>query len=149
MCVHAENIVEAALCKSVLKPLREPIYQELEKLHTNDNSLKQLAHNQVGLDMQETTVHTLQYSTLIFILHGVCCCVCVCQSTVLGSTTTALGVTTAVPEAAAMERISIKLNNLHLEYSPQKKIELMLKACKIIYDSMSLSSPGQNPNVKF
>ena len=43
-----------------------------------------------------------------------------------------------------MEKISIKLNNLHLEYSPQKKIELLLKACKIIYDSMSVSSPGQN-----
>uniref|UniRef100_A0A4W6BZU3 VPS9 domain-containing protein n=1 Tax=Lates calcarifer TaxID=8187 RepID=A0A4W6BZU3_LATCA len=42
-----------------------------------------------------------------------------------------------------MEKISIKLNNLHLEYSPQKKIELLLKACKIIYDSMSISCPGR------
>lgn len=105
-----ESIVEAALCKSVLKPLREPIYQSLEKLHENNNSLKQLAQN---------------------------------QSVVLGSTTTALGITTAVPEASSMERISIKLNNLHLEYSPQKKIELLLKACKIIYDSMSVSCPGR------
>ncbi|XP_070835403.1 ras and Rab interactor 3 isoform X1 [Chaetodon trifascialis] len=105
-----ESIVEAALCKSVLKPLREPIYLSLEKLHTNDNSLKQLAQN---------------------------------QSVVLGSTTTALGITTAVPEASAMEKISIKLNNLHLEYSPQKKIELLLKACKIIYESMSVSNPGR------
>nr|XP_046268321.1 ras and Rab interactor 3 [Scatophagus argus] len=105
-----ESIVEAALCKSVLKPLREPIYQSLEKLHTSNSSLKQLAQN---------------------------------QSVVLGSTTTALGITTAVPEASAMEKISIKLNNLHLEYSPQKKIELLLKACKIIYDSMSVSSPGR------
>lgn len=105
-----ESIVEAALCKSVLKPLREPIYQSLEKLHDNNGSLKQLAQN---------------------------------QSVVLGSTTTALGITTAVPEAPAMEKISIKLNNLHLEYSPQKKIELLLKACKIIYDSMSVSSPGR------
>lgn len=105
-----ESIVEAALCKSVLKPLREPIYQSLEKLHTSDGSLKQLTQNQSG---------------------------------VLGSTTTALGVTTAVPEASAMEKISIKLNNLHLEYSPQKKIDLMLKACKIIYDSMSVSCPGR------
>ncbi|XP_039993059.1 ras and Rab interactor 3 isoform X2 [Xiphias gladius] len=105
-----ESIVEAALCKSVLKPLREQIYQTLEKLHTNDSSLKQLTQN---------------------------------QSVVLGSTTTALGVTTAVPEASAMEKISIKLNNLHLEYSPQKKIEHLLKACKIIYDSMSISCPGR------
>ncbi|XP_034531436.1 ras and Rab interactor 3 isoform X2 [Notolabrus celidotus] len=105
-----EGIVEAALCKSVLKPLREPIYQSLEKLRTNDSSLKQLTQN---------------------------------QSVVLGSTTTALGITTAVPEASSMEKISIKLNNLHQEYSPQKKIEMLLKACKIIYDSMSVSSPGR------
>ncbi|KAM9842015.1 ras and Rab interactor 3 [Aulostomus maculatus] len=105
-----ESIVEAALCKSVLKPLREPVYQSLENLHTTNSSLKQLAQN---------------------------------QSVVLGSTTTALGVTTAVPEASAMEKISVKLNNLHLEYSPQRKIELLLKACKIIYDSMSVSCPGR------
>ncbi|CAN9502022.1 unnamed protein product [Ophioblennius macclurei] len=105
-----ENIVEAALCKSVLKPLREPIYKSLEHLHSSNDGLKQLAQN---------------------------------QSVVLGSTTTALGVTTAVPEASAMEKISIKLNNLHQEYSPQKKIESLLKACKIIYDSMSVSSPGR------
>ncbi|XP_061698929.1 ras and Rab interactor 3 [Syngnathoides biaculeatus] len=105
-----ESIVEAALCKSVLKPLREPVYHNLEKLHTNNGSLKQLAQN---------------------------------QSVVLGSTTTALGVTTAVPEASAMEKISVKLSNLHLEYSPLKKIELLLKACKIIYDSMSISCPGR------
>uniref|UniRef100_A0A3Q0RBV3 VPS9 domain-containing protein n=1 Tax=Amphilophus citrinellus TaxID=61819 RepID=A0A3Q0RBV3_AMPCI len=105
-----ESIVEAALCKSVLKPLKEPIYQRLEQLHTNDDNLKQLAQN---------------------------------QSVVLGSTTTALGITTAIPEASAMEKISIKLNNVHQEYSPQKKIELLLKACKIIYDSMSVSCPGR------
>ncbi|KAK2891467.1 ras and Rab interactor 3 [Channa argus] len=105
-----EGIVEAALCKSVLKPLREPIYQSLERLHTNSSSLKQLAQN---------------------------------QSLVLGSTTTALGITTAVPEASAMEKISLKLNKLHLEYSPQKKIELLLKTCKIIYDAMSVSCPGR------
>lgn len=74
-------------------------------------------------------------------------CVVVCQSAVLGSTTTALGITTAIPEASAMEKISIKLNNLHQEYSPQKKIELLLKACKIIYDSMSVSSPGRHQHL--
>lgn len=40
--------MEAALCKSVLKPLRERIYQSLEKLHAGDGSLKQLAQKQVG-----------------------------------------------------------------------------------------------------
>lgn len=46
-CVRAESIAEAALCKSVLKPLREPIYQSLEKVHSSDSSCKQLALNQV------------------------------------------------------------------------------------------------------
>ncbi|KAJ0008528.1 hypothetical protein NQD34_015943 [Periophthalmus magnuspinnatus] len=105
-----ESIAEAALCKSVLKPLREPIYQCLEKLHSDSGSLEKLAQN---------------------------------QSTVLSSTTTALGVTTAVPEASAMEKISLKLSNLHLEYSPQRKIETLLKTCKIIYDSMAVSSSGR------
>ncbi|KAM4540688.1 ras and Rab interactor 3 isoform 2-T2 [Fundulus diaphanus] len=105
-----ESIVEAALCKSVLKPLKEPVYKSLEKLHTDAGSMKQLAQN---------------------------------QSAVLGSTTTALGITTSIPEAAAMEKISMKLNKLHQEYSPQKKIELLLKTCKIIYDSMSVSCPGR------
>ncbi|MED6287790.1 hypothetical protein CHARACLAT_019814 [Characodon lateralis] len=105
-----ESIVEAALCKSVLKPLKEPIYKSLEKLHTDAGSMKQLAQN---------------------------------QSVVLSSTTTALGVTTSIPEAPAMEKISMKLNKLHQEYSPQKKIELLLKTCKIIYDCMSVSCPGR------
>ncbi|RVE66359.1 hypothetical protein OJAV_G00106530 [Oryzias javanicus] len=105
-----ESIVEAALCKSVLKPLREPIYKTLEKLQVDAGSLKQLANN---------------------------------QSAILGSTTTALGITTSVPEAPAMEKISIKLNSLHQEYSPQRKIQLLLKTCKIIYDSMSVSHPGR------
>lgn len=48
MCIPAEGIVEAALCKSVLKPLRDPIYQSLEKVHTEDGSLIQLAEKQVG-----------------------------------------------------------------------------------------------------
>uniref|UniRef100_A0A3P9HQ31 VPS9 domain-containing protein n=1 Tax=Oryzias latipes TaxID=8090 RepID=A0A3P9HQ31_ORYLA len=105
-----ESIVEAALCKSVLKPLREPIYKTLEKLHTDAGCSKQLASN---------------------------------QSAILGSTTTALGITTSVPEAPALEKISIKLNDLHQEYSPQRKIQLLLKTCKIIYDSMSVSHPGR------
>lgn len=73
--------------------------------------------------------------------------VSVCQSVVLGSSTTALGITTSIPEAAAMEKINTKLNKLNQEYSPQKKIELLLKTCKIIYDSMSVSCPGQNQSV--
>lgn len=35
------------MCKSVLKPLREAIYQRLEKLHASDGSHKLLAQKQV------------------------------------------------------------------------------------------------------
>uniref|UniRef100_A0A3Q2FZC6 Ras and Rab interactor 3-like n=1 Tax=Cyprinodon variegatus TaxID=28743 RepID=A0A3Q2FZC6_CYPVA len=105
-----ESIVEAALCKSVLKPLKEPVYKSLEKLHSDAGTMKRLEQN---------------------------------QAEVLGSTTTALGITTSIPEAPAMEKISMKLNKLHQEYSPQRKIELLLKTCKIIYDSMSISCPGR------
>uniref|UniRef100_A0A3B5KTY4 VPS9 domain-containing protein n=1 Tax=Xiphophorus couchianus TaxID=32473 RepID=A0A3B5KTY4_9TELE len=104
----AESLVEAALCKSVLKPLKEPIYRSLERLHTE--SRRQLEKN---------------------------------QAVVLASTTTALGICTSIPEVAAMERISLKLNKLHQEYSPQRKIQLLLKACRLIYHSMSISCPGR------
>uniref|UniRef100_A0A096M8T8 Ras and Rab interactor 3 n=1 Tax=Poecilia formosa TaxID=48698 RepID=A0A096M8T8_POEFO len=103
-----ESLVEAALCKSVLKPLKEPIYRSLERLHTE--SRRQLEQN---------------------------------QAVVLASTTTALGICTSIPEAAAMERISLKLSKLHQEYSPQRKIQLLLKACRLIYHSMSVSCPGR------
>lgn len=66
LCISVENIVEAALCKSVLKPLREPIYHRLEKLHTDDGSLKQLTDNQVGKDNWNTFPYherTLQQSS--------------------------------------------------------------------------------------
>ena len=64
------------------------------------------------------------------------------QQIVLGTTTTDLGVTTGVPDTPIMEKIQVKLGNLHQEYSPQKKIDLLLKTCKIIYESMSVGCPG-------
>uniref|UniRef100_A0A3B3SU55 Ras and Rab interactor 3 n=2 Tax=Paramormyrops kingsleyae TaxID=1676925 RepID=A0A3B3SU55_9TELE len=32
---------------------------------------------------------------------------------------------------------------LHKEYSPEKKISILLKTCKVIYESMSVSCPGR------
>lgn len=49
----AESLVEAALCKSVLKPLKEPIYRSLERLHTE--SRRQLEKNQVGQSIHTPT----------------------------------------------------------------------------------------------
>ncbi|KAF4102376.1 hypothetical protein G5714_017176 [Onychostoma macrolepis] len=105
-----EMIIEAALCKSVLKPLREAVYNGLKDIHSRAGDLKKLKEN---------------------------------QQVVQGTTTTDLGVITSVPEMAIMEKIQTKLGNLHQEYSPQKKIDLLLKTCKIIYESMSVGSPGK------
>ncbi|KAI1897833.1 hypothetical protein AGOR_G00087340 [Albula goreensis] len=105
-----EAIIESALCKGVLKPLREAVYSGLRDIHTRDESLKRLEEN---------------------------------QQAVLGTTTTDLGITTSVPEAPVMEKIQLKLAVLHKEYSPEKKIAILLKTCKIIYESMSVGSPGK------
>uniref|UniRef100_A0A8C1GQZ1 Ras and Rab interactor 3 n=1 Tax=Cyprinus carpio TaxID=7962 RepID=A0A8C1GQZ1_CYPCA len=105
-----EIITEAALCKSVLKPLREAVYNGLKDIHSRTGNLKKLKEN---------------------------------QQVVQGTTTTDLGVTTSVPEMAVMEKIQTKLGNMHQEYLPQKKIDLLLKTCKIIYESMSVGCPGK------
>uniref|UniRef100_A0A8C7TGI0 Ras and Rab interactor 3 n=1 Tax=Oncorhynchus mykiss TaxID=8022 RepID=A0A8C7TGI0_ONCMY len=104
-----EVIIEAALCKAMLKPLREAVYSGLKDIHARDGCLKRLREN---------------------------------QSVVLGTTTTELGITTSVPETPVMEKIQLKLMTLHQEYSPQKKIDLLLKTCKIIYESMSIGCPS-------
>ncbi|XP_048831345.1 ras and Rab interactor 3 isoform X2 [Brienomyrus brachyistius] len=65
------------------------------------------------------------------------------QQVVLNTTTTDLGVTTSVPESADVEKIKFKLDMLHKQYSPEKKISILLKACKLIYESMSVSCPGR------
>uniref|UniRef100_A0A673ZY62 Ras and Rab interactor 3 n=1 Tax=Salmo trutta TaxID=8032 RepID=A0A673ZY62_SALTR len=105
-----EVIIEAAMCKAMLKPLREAVYSGLKDIHARDGCLKRLREN---------------------------------QSVVLGTTTTELGITTSVPETPVMEKIQLKLTTLHQEYSPQKKIDLLLKTCKIIYESMSIGCPGR------
>ncbi|KAL0969748.1 hypothetical protein UPYG_G00231760 [Umbra pygmaea] len=104
-----EVIIEAALCKAVLKPLREAVYSGLKDIHTRDGCLKRLKEN---------------------------------QSVVLATTTTDLGITTSIPEAPVMEKIQLKLMTLNKEYSPQKKIDLLLKTCKLIYESMSVGCPA-------
>lgn len=65
------------------------------------------------------------------------------QLVVLATTTTDLGVTTSVPEAPVMEKILQKFTSMHKAYSPEKKIAILLKTCKLIYDSMALGNPGR------
>lgn len=67
------------------------------------------------------------------------------QLVILATTTTDLGVTTSVPELHIMEKILHKFSSMHKAYSPEKKISILLKTCKLIYDSMALGNPGRWP----
>nr|XP_031535209.1 ras and Rab interactor 3 isoform X2 [Vicugna pacos] len=110
-----EAIVESALYKSVLKPLKEAINSCLHEIHSKDGSLQQLKENQL---------------------------------VILATTTTDLGVTTSVPEVPIMEKILQKFASMHKAYSPEKKISILLKTCKLIYDSMALGNPAFPPLVQ-
>ncbi|XP_037756780.1 ras and Rab interactor 3 isoform X1 [Chelonia mydas] len=105
-----EVIVESALYKCVLKPLKDAIDSYLREIHNKDGSLQLLKENQ--LVIQNTT-------------------------------TTDLGVTTSVPETVVLEKILHKFTTMHKSYSPEKKISILLKSCKLIYDSMAQGNPGK------
>ncbi|NXA90402.1 RIN3 protein, partial [Melanocharis versteri] len=65
------------------------------------------------------------------------------QIVIQNTTTTDLGVTTSVPETAVLEKILHKFTTMHKTYSPEKKIAILLKTCKLIYDSMAQGNPGK------
>lgn len=102
-------IIESALHKCVLKPLKVPIDTYLREIHNKDGSFKLLKEN---------------------------------QEVIQNTTTTDLGVTTSVPESALLERILHKFTTMTKTYSPEKKISILLKSCKLIYDSMTQGNPG-------
>ncbi|NXA78813.1 RIN3 protein, partial [Thryothorus ludovicianus] len=65
------------------------------------------------------------------------------QLVIQNTTTTDLGITTSVPETAVLEKILHKFTTMHKTYSPEKKIAILLKTCKLIYDSMAQGNPGK------
>ncbi|NWI93060.1 RIN3 protein, partial [Pitta sordida] len=65
------------------------------------------------------------------------------QLVIQNTTTTDLGVTTSVPETIVLEKILHKFTAMHKTYSPEKKIAILLKTCKLIYDSMAQGNPGK------
>uniref|UniRef100_A0A8D0H2C3 Ras and Rab interactor 3 n=1 Tax=Sphenodon punctatus TaxID=8508 RepID=A0A8D0H2C3_SPHPU len=65
------------------------------------------------------------------------------QLVIQSTTTTDLGVTTSVPETTVLEKILHKFTTMHKAYSPEKKIAVLLKSCKLIYDSMAQGNPGK------
>ncbi|XP_053232449.1 ras and Rab interactor 3 isoform X1 [Podarcis raffonei] len=105
-----EVIVESALHKCVLKPLKDAINTCLREIHSKDGSFKLLKEN---------------------------------QQVIQNTTTTDLGVTTSVPESTLLEKILHKFTTMHKAYSPEKKISILLKSCKLIYDSMTQGNQGK------
>ncbi|KAM7108856.1 ras and Rab interactor 3 isoform 2-T2 [Ciconia maguari] len=65
------------------------------------------------------------------------------QLVIQNTTTTDLGVTTSVPETVVLDKIFHKFTTMHKAYSPEKKIAILLKSCKLIYDSMAQGNPGK------
>ncbi|XP_065541710.1 ras and Rab interactor 3 isoform X1 [Lathamus discolor] len=65
------------------------------------------------------------------------------QFVIQNTTTTDLGITTSVPETIVLEKILQKFTTMHKAYSPEKKIAILLKSCKLIYDSMAQGNPGK------
>ncbi|XP_017938334.2 ras and Rab interactor 3 [Manacus vitellinus] len=65
------------------------------------------------------------------------------QLVIQNTTTTDLGIMTSVPETVVMEKILHKFTTMHKTYSPEKKIAILLKTCKLIYDSMAQGNPGK------
>uniref|UniRef100_UPI00398EFF45 ras and Rab interactor 3 n=1 Tax=Pristiophorus japonicus TaxID=55135 RepID=UPI00398EFF45 len=106
-----EAVVEAALCKCVLKSLKDHINTQLKEIHSKNGNLKLLKEN---------------------------------QQIVQNTTTTDLGVSTSVPEVSLLEKIQQKLSTMHQAYSPDKKVTCLLKACKLIYDSMSVGNTAKS-----
>lgn len=45
-----------------------------------------------------------------------------------------------VPDSASLERIQQRWTSLHEVYSPNKKVQILLKVCKSIYHSMSANA---------
>ncbi|NXH10375.1 RIN3 protein, partial [Bucco capensis] len=65
------------------------------------------------------------------------------QLVIQNTTTTDLGITTSVPETVVLEKILHKFTTMHKAYSPEKKVAILLKSCKLIYDSMAQGNPGK------
>ncbi|KAI1894057.1 hypothetical protein AGOR_G00130070 [Albula goreensis] len=108
-----DAMVEVCLHRVALKPLRTHLYTCLREFRCRDSTLQQLRENLQALEGRGPQD--------------------------LGGTAAGAG----VPDAVALERIQQRWAAMHQAYSPNKKVQIMLKVCKSIYHSMSANaSPG-------
>ncbi|KAM5164398.1 ras and Rab interactor 2 [Mantella aurantiaca] len=102
-----DAVLEKAMHKCILKPLKGYIENMLKNFRTADGSWRQLKENLL-LVKQRTPQE--------------------------------LGVLTPTPESVDVEKIKIKLCTMQKMYSPEKKVMLLLRVCKLIYTCMENNS---------
>ncbi|XP_025057684.1 ras and Rab interactor 2 isoform X2 [Alligator sinensis] len=100
-------VLEKAMHKCILKPLKGHIEAMLKEFHTADGSWKQLKEN-LQLVRQRTPQE--------------------------------LGVFVPTPEFVDVEKIKVKFMTMQKMYSPEKKVMLLLRVCKLIYTVMENNS---------
>ncbi|XP_010212512.1 PREDICTED: ras and Rab interactor 2 [Tinamus guttatus] len=100
-------VLEKAMHKCILKPLKGHIEAVLKEFHTADGSWKQLKEN-LQLVRQRNPQE--------------------------------LGVFVPTPDFVDVEKIKVKFMTMQKMYSPEKKVMLLLRVCKLIYTVMENNS---------
>ncbi|NXC91008.1 RIN2 protein, partial [Cercotrichas coryphoeus] len=100
-------VLEKAMHKCILKPLKGHIEAMLKEFHTTDGSWKQLKEN-LQLVRQRNPQE--------------------------------LGVFVPTPDFVDVEKIKVKFATMQKMYSPEKKVMLLLRVCKLIYTVMENNS---------
>ncbi|XP_061407436.1 LOW QUALITY PROTEIN: ras and Rab interactor 2-like [Lethenteron reissneri] len=119
-----DAVIEKALHKCLLKPLKGQVDAWMRDFRSVDGSARRLREN----------LQLARESSLAdFGAGGV--------GGAAGGAAGGAGAGAAVrlpnvPDAACLERIRVTLAHMHATYSPSKKVLLLLKACKFIYDAM-------------
>uniref|UniRef100_A0A8C5MES2 Ras and Rab interactor 2 n=1 Tax=Leptobrachium leishanense TaxID=445787 RepID=A0A8C5MES2_9ANUR len=102
-----DSVLEKAMLKCILKPLKTHIDMMLKEFRMKSGSWKELKENL--LLVRERTPQEL-------------------------------GVLTPTPDAVDVEKIKVKLLTMQKMYSPEKKVMLLLRVCKLIYVCMENNS---------
>lgn len=114
----ADVVLEKAMHKCILKPLKGHVEAMLKDFHMADGSWKQLKEN-LQLVRQRNPQE--------------------------------LGVFAPTPDFVDVEKIKVKFMTMQKMYSPEKKVMLLLRVCKLIYTVMennsgeAVQSPGSWP----
>lgn len=114
----ADVVLEKAMHKCILKPLKGHVEAMLKDFHMADGSWKQLKEN-LQLVRQRNPQE--------------------------------LGVFAPTPDFVDVEKIKVKFMTMQKMYSPEKKVMLLLRVCKLIYTVMesnsgkAAQSPGSRP----